>query len=251
MLTRLRTLLRSEDGATLPEALIGVVVVVTTITALATSSAITLNAVYSMVEHGDRVNYLQTRAAQLSLNPAAVPLTPATATEEVAGTDTKVTIWREDRADGIAIVHAATAGNHETDGSQCTNPAQPGPGCVAVAVPATVGRAGIQTTAAPATLAAPAVATPAGAARTPGQVGSFTVPAGVTELRYVVKVAAVSGPGALTFAAGGPPLEQAWIDETTTGYVYGSVPVTAGTVTLTLDGANATLANLYVYEAPR
>ena len=255
MLARIRRTLAGDAGTALIDSMVGVIIVAFALSGLAAVTAGVANNLSVTAQNSGRLVALRSYASTLGGDPSAVSPTPTTATVTVGTAQLPVTSWAT-RDAGSVVIHAVASqwtGGPPADCSQVAT--TPSIGCLVAEVSTTPRGAGIVTTPLAAALTNPAVASSAPTPCAPGTVGTFTPAAGLVQLRYVVRVGAVSGPGTFTFtnATTGTVSGTATFAASTDGYLYGSIPVdgTTSPIRVDLTGGSADLSHLYVYEAPR
>ena len=255
MLARIRRTLANASGTALIDSMVGVIIVAFALSGLAAVTAGVANNISVTAQNSTRLVALRSYASRLGENSAAVSTKSSTATVRIGASQLPVTSWAT-RDAGSVVIHAAAAqwtGGPPADCSQVAT--TPNIGCLVTEVSTTPRGSGIVTTPLASTLTNPAVASSAPTPVTPGTVGTFTPASGLTQLRFVVRVAGASGPGTLTFTdtVAGTVSGTATFTASTDGYLYGSIPVdgTTSPIRVGLTGASADLSHLYVYEAPR
>jgi hypothetical protein len=235
--------------------MVGVIIVAVAIAGLATVTANVSGTISVAARNAERLVFLRSYANTLGESPSAVSATTATISVPVGASSVPITSW-ETNAAGSVVIHAAApqwTGGAAADCSQVAT--TPNAQCLVAEVFTTPHGPGIKTTPLTSSLANPGVASPTPTAVTPGLVGTFTPAAGLTQLRFVVRISAASGAGALQFTDTGTGTVSgtASFTASTDGYLYGSIPVagTTSAIRVDLTGASASLSHLYVYEAPR
>lgn len=251
-----RSLLRSQEGSTLVDSMVGVIVTAIVVTSVAGLAANITVALRSANIDTARSSSIHSLVNDLAAQPNAVSLTPSSTQRALPDTTALVTVWKTTPYAGVAVINAATS-RYGSVGADCTNPATlDSTACLTASVsidllgttPPTPSSVTATWSAGPVDGASP-VSVPI------GQIGSFTG-TGKTSVSYVVQVRGASGPGAITFNAGAAELVTVPIDSLKHGatpqYVYGSVPVNgAETVIVNLTGTTASLDHFYIYEVAR
>lgn len=249
MTTRRRAVLRDDRGSALLDAMVGVIIIAVTVSALTFAATSTSSAVQSLNESTSRNLALRNIANQLAADPGAVPEVRTQIPVTVKGTATTATVWRAPLG-STATLHVAIPATFALSDIDCqASPTR----CIETEITVDVTTPGI----------APVYVSPAwadariardGATVTAGVLGTFTPQSTVAEVRYLVGIRSATGPGAITFSRNGAVIEQVLFDETTNTSMYGSafIPVGGtGNVTVSLVGASATLDHFTVYEAPQ
>ena len=245
MFNRLNRVLRDQTGSALIDAMVGVVLIAVALVSLVTATSVSTSAMRAAATLTDQGSALRSYVNDLASDPLSVPETPAAGSLDIGGKQTPVTRWR-DMKSSVATIHAvATARCPGADVKSATCPsAQISVNTAAIAkAPVAVPVA--------ASWSAPAIATADGASVVPGAIGTFTVPAGQAEVRYVVRLTGVTGPGAINLSDGAKVLDTQEFDSTTGEYVYSVVPAAAGSVIQVTLTAPATLSRFLVYEVAR
>lgn len=255
MFARIRRTLADDSGTALIDSMVGVIIVAFALSGLAAVTAGVSNNLSVTAQNSTRLVALRSYASTLGENPAAVSTTPMTTTVAVGTVQLPVTSWAT-RTAGSVIIHAAASQWTGGPLADCTQMATtPNSRCLVAEVSTNPRGSGIVTTPLTAALPNPAVASPTPTPISPGTVGTFTPAAGLVQLRYVVRVGAVSGPGTFIFTdtTTGTVSGTATFTASTDGYLYGSIPVAGTTAPIRVDltGSSASLSHLYVYEAPR
>lgn len=249
MLHRLTAKLADDTGSLLVDAMVGIIVSAITLIGLSTLAVATSNALTVTASQKQRQSYAASYVSDQAMAPLSVPTTPTTSTEDVDGTQLPVTLWRVNVDGQTSVISAAMPRLYGAAGD-CTDPATArAHSCIMAQVTVPVGDPGIVTTSMNSTWTDPNVATPDGAAVL-GPVGSFIVPAGTTEVRYVVLLSGATGNSQLTFSDGTTVLASIPYTDGTNSYFYGSLTVDPGaTVTIATTGTAARLAHFYLYQA--
>ncbi|KQO98266.1 hypothetical protein [Leifsonia sp. Leaf264] len=251
-MNKLRRRLANERGSALIDAMFGVVITALTMTALVSVAVTTTDVVDATRDQATRLTVIQNIAHGKVGNPTAVLTTPVSANVNTGAGTTSVTTWREDKP-GVAVIHVAVP---KTGATGCTNPAALEATCLTTTVSVPIAEPGIQIVDANPSWKGTAVSGPTTAPATvsAGAVGTFQVPVGATEVRYVLNINATtaSGPGSIDFMNGATKLESIQFDDTDNSYFYGSVFAPAGT-TITvnfapINGGTVKLSRFNVYK---
>lgn len=169
--------------------------------------------------------------------------TPTTVTRTAAGKTVNVTIWRTEPTPGTVVLNAATPKRATSESTDCTVPDQvSAQGCLTARTVTPISSAGVSVT--PLTLAP----------GTSGALHDFTVPAGATELRYVLKVTDASGDSIISFGNRDHTgaTHKIAVPTGKTGYFYGRIQVDPGHLLFISSSGPAVLdsASTLIYEAP-
>ncbi|MCC3299827.1 hypothetical protein [Arthrobacter caoxuetaonis] len=234
---KLSTVLRSERGDLLVSALVGLLVV--GIIMGATASFLLVAAKASVANNHDisRTILLNSTLADELPRAASYGTDPI----EIHSRDgAAVSLWLEkDEAGDPSVLHAATA-RAGRPASSCSGPASSVRDCVMAQTPVRTVQA------LPTPVYKPVEATKSGSGY------KATVPSGVEELGYVVKVATASGSSSITFSVGGKKATVE-IPRDGAGYYYGRLLVKPGSaVSVKTSGPAKLAANDAVtfYEVP-
>lgn len=254
MLSRVRARLRSDSGFALIDVMVGVVVMALTVTGIATVSASVSSAMTQQATVSVRQSYLLTLVNQAAVNPASVATTTVTAPATVGGVQVSVSQLREDVATDRSVIRAAMP---RGDAYDCSNAVTSSPSAADLAncliSETDVDRVARGVSYTPFTLTGmqAGIDGTAPAVITPGVLATFTPPAGVAAtVNWVMGVVPGTGPARIVIYQGTTVLAVQSFESTSGNqYLYGTVPVTAGSaITFNWDGAAGSVHHFLVYK---
>jgi hypothetical protein len=244
--------LRPDTGFALIDAMVGVVITALTLGAIVTVSAAVSNAIVAQTTSADRLSYITSKANELAANPAAVSATVTTANQTIGAQQVAVSQVRVTPTAGRDIIRVAAP---RGDAFDCSTAVADTPAddtlqrCVVSEVGVDAIVQGTSATPYTVTINQPGVdgATPATAA--PGALATFTAPAGVTTVNWVVGVKPGAGAARLTITQGATVITAKAFETVAGQYLYGTLPVTQGqTYSFAWDGPAGTAHHFLIYK---
>lgn len=249
---RMRKLFYDEAGLALVDSMVGILIAALAMIGLSSIAVTASEAITRSDSQTARQNYIVSLANELANDPVAVPTTPTTTNITIHGVDSQVSSWRVTTAAGT-IIYTSTSRDESGSGTDCANPANNSSDCLRAASSVLTDLSSGMTTEITTTWSTPALDGPTPAAVTSGPLGSFNTPAGLTEVRYVLRIAGSPG-GAVVFTdpAISTTLGTVTIGNVPDQYFYGSLPTTGTTnVEITYSGGQAWISRFFIYEAPQ
>lgn len=241
---KLRRILQSQRGDLLVDSMFGALIIAVI---MAAAGSVLIAATTASIGN-DRTTtlsiLLNTVLSDEKPNLAAYTTTPKSFTRTVNEQSISISLWREEPAAGVTVLHAATprpkatsvdadcSGTDRLDSSKC----------LTSRIAITTSTAGV---------AIKAVTLALGTA---GAIADFTAPAAATELRYLFKVTTATADSTVTFGNRDHPEVKHVIKVPAgqTGYFYGRLLVNAGSRLFLQSSGPVTIdtASTMIYEAP-
>lgn len=249
---RIRERLRDETGTALIDAMFGIIIAALALIGLSSISVTATNAIIASGSQTARQTFIVSLTNQLASDPLSVSTMPTTAIMAIDEVDSEVTTWRETTTESTTIFAAA---RRDTAGAEvdCTDPSDLPTGCLVAETTVSNATVNLNPTEILTTWTVGSLGGTTAVQVTPGQLGSFNAPAGLTEARYVLKVTS-STSGTITFTDQdtGNDVVTIVTAPSATQYYYGSLYIVPGhEVQITYNGAPTGVSHFFIYEAPQ